>query len=306
MPDTVKTSASDIQAGDWVDASVPRPLQPYFRLARLDRPIGTWLLLFPCWWSLSLAAEGWPDPLLMALFAIGALIMRGAGCTINDIADRNFDSKVARTATRPLPSGALSLKQALAFLILQLLIGLLILAQLNPFTIAIGVVSLGLITVYPFMKRITYWPQAVLGLTFSWGALLGWAAVWGELAAPAVILYAAGFFWTLGYDTIYAHLDKEDDILIGVRSTALRLDRATPPWLVVFFGLAAGLIGVAGGLVGLGWPFYVGLVIGAGHLIWQALSVDIDNPADCLAKFKSNRLFGWIILFAVVAGRQIP
>jgi 4-hydroxybenzoate polyprenyltransferase len=293
----------DIPVGNWIDRRVPAVIRPYLRLMRLDRPIGTWLLLFPCWWSAALAAPSWPDPVLFALFATGAVVMRGAGCTVNDIADHEFDAKVARTAGRPIPSGAVSVRQAVLFLLLLLGLGLLILVQLPPFAIAVGAASLLLVFPYPLMKRITWWPQAWLGLTFNWGALLGWAAVRGEIGAPAVALYAAGWLWTLGYDTIYAHQDKDDDVLIGVKSTALRLGDATPRWLVGFYGGALALIAAAGWLAGLSWPFWPLLAAAGLQLAWQIRSVRIDDGADCLDKFKSNRFFGWALLAAIVAGR---
>ena len=303
MTDTVKSAASDIPALSWIDRLAPAAMRPYLRLARLDRPIGTWLLLFPCWWSVALAARTLPDPWLMALFAAGAVVMRGAGCTVNDLADREFDARVTRTAGRPIPSGEVSVPSALVFLGLQLLAGLLVLAQFNTFAIVLGAASLILIAVYPFMKRVTYWPQAVLGLTFNWGALLGWAAVHGELAAPALALYAGGVFWTLGYDTIYAHQDKDDDLMIGLKSSALKLGDATRVWLFVFYGGAAALLALAGTLAGLAWPFYAALALAGAQLAWQAGRVDTGVPKDCLAKFKSNRLFGWIVLGGIIAGR---
>jgi 4-hydroxybenzoate polyprenyltransferase len=293
----------DIPVECWIDRWLPAAWRPYCRLMRLDRPIGTWLLLFPCWWSAALAAEGWPDLWLFALFAIGAVVMRGAGCTVNDWADRDFDGKVARTAARPIPSGAVSPRQALLFLVAQLLVGLLVLLQLNWFAIGVGAASLLLVFPYPFMKRITYWPQAWLGLTFNWGALVGWAAVRGDLDWAPVLLYIAGLFWTLGYDTIYAHQDKEDDILVGVKSTALALGENTVAALWGFYGLALILIAAAGWSAGLAWPFWPLLGVAAAHLAWQAWRVDIDDSSDCLAKFKSNRHFGWLLLLAFVAGR---
>ena len=298
-------SRTDIAVGGWLDRYAPAPVRPYARLMRLDRPIGTWLLLWPCWWSLALAAPGWPDPWLMALFAVGALVMRGAGCTVNDIADRDIDGRVARTATRPLPSGDVSLTQALVLLGVLLALGLAILVQLGIVAIWLGVTALPLIGLYPFMKRITWWPQAWLGLTFNWGALIGWAAVTGTVGAPPLALYAAGIAWTLGYDTIYAHQDKEDDALIGVKSSARRLGEATRPWLYAFYAVAVALIGVAGWLAGLAWPFYLGLGLAAAQLAWQAARVDIDAPADCLATFKSNKWLGLIVFAAIVAGRVI-
>jgi len=300
---STQTLNGDIPVGDWIDRRLPPALRPYCRLMRLDRPIGTWLLLFPCWWSTAMAGDGLPDLWLCTLFAVGAVVMRGAGCTVNDWADRNFDGKVARTASRPIPSGAVSPNQALAFLGLELLIGLAILVQLPLFAVKVGAASLLLVFPYPFMKRFTHWPQAWLGLTFNWGALVGWAAVRGELDWPPVLLYAAGLFWTLGYDTIYAHQDKEDDILVGVKSTALALGENTVPWLWRFYGLTIALIAAAGWTAGLGWAFWPLLAVAGLHLLWQIRRVDIHDSADCLAKFKSNRHFGWLLLAALVAGR---
>lgn len=300
---TAPTLDGDIPVGNWIDRRAPAATRPYLRLMRLDRPIGTWLLLFPCWWSITLAGGGWPDLWLCALFAVGAVVMRGAGCTINDIADHKFDAQVERTRGRPIPSGAVSLKRAWAFLAAQLLVGLAILVQLNGFAIGMGVASLLLVFPYPLMKRITWWPQAWLGLTFNWGALMGWAAVRGEVGAPALLLYAAGILWTLGYDTIYAHQDKEDDALIGVKSTALRLGAATPRWVSVFYAGTVLLIAAAGWAAGLSWLFYPLLALAAGQLAWQVARGNIDDSADCLTKFKSNRYFGWLLLAAIVAGK---
>jgi 4-hydroxybenzoate polyprenyltransferase len=301
-------AASDIAAGDWIERYAPRPVQPYLRLARVDRPIGTWLLLIPCWWGLALAtiSGGGVHPATALvygiLFAVGAFVMRGAGCTWNDILDRDFDARVARTATRPIPSGAVGVPQAAAFLALQLLTGLAVLLCFNGFTILIAIASLLLVAVYPLMKRVTYWPQAFLGLTFNWGALVGWAAVTGGMATPALLLYAAGFFWTLGYDTIYAHQDKEDDVLIGVKSSALRLGGNTRPWLWVFYAAAVSLLAAAFRIAGLAWPSFAVLAIAAALLAQQAAAVDLDDPRDCLAKFKANRLAGLVVLAAILAG----
>jgi 4-hydroxybenzoate polyprenyltransferase len=299
------SSFTDIRRGDWVDRLVPSRLKPYCRLARLDRPIGSWLLLFPGWWSIALAAPagGLPSVRLLILFAIGAVVMRGAGCTINDMADREFDRQVVRTAGRPIASGAISMPRAFAFLALQLAIGLVILLQLSPLAIALGIASLALIVTYPFMKRVTYWPQAFLGLTFNWGALLGYAAARDRLNVAPLLLYAAGIAWTLVYDTIYAHQDKEDDALIGVRSTALKFGAASRSWLTIFAAamllLLAALIAVAG----LG-PFAWLALLGVGlHLAWQIARVDFDDPADCLAKFRANRWLGWILLAGILLGR---
>jgi 4-hydroxybenzoate polyprenyltransferase len=285
----------------WVDR-LPQRLRPFAVLARWDRPIGTWLLLWPCWWAVALA-PGWPDLRLLALFAIGAVAMRGAGCVVNDLADRDLDAKVARTRHRPLASGQLSVAEASAFLVLQLLVGLVILLSFNRVTVLLALASMPLVIVYPFMKRITWWPQAFLGLTFNWGALVGWSAVTGGLAAPALTLYAAGLLWTLGYDTIYAHQDKVDDALIGVRSTARRLGAATIPWLWLFYGGALALIGLAGWLVAMAPGFYLMLALAGAHLAWQVRTLEPDDPQSCLARFRSNREFGLLVFLALLLGK---
>jgi 4-hydroxybenzoate polyprenyltransferase len=302
-------AGTDMPAQGWVDRLLPAPLRPYAKLMRLDRPIGTWLLLWPCWWSLVWALERAPATgrewlylaWLYVLFGVGAMVMRGAGCTYNDIVDRDFDTKVERTRTRPIPSGQVSVKQAIGFMLLLLLVGLAILLQLNWFAVAMGAGSLLLVFTYPLMKRITYWPQFVLGLAFNWGALLGWAAVAGSLSWAPALLYIGGIAWTLGYDTIYAHQDKEDDILVGVKSTALKLGAATRPWLAGFYIAALALFATAGIADGLGWPFYAALGLGAVQLAWQVADVDLDDAADCLVKFKSNRYFGWILAAGLFA-----
>ena len=252
-----------------------------------------------------MAATEWPDWTLLALFGIGAVAMRGAGCTLNDLVDRDFDAQVARTRTRPLPSGAVTPRQALLFMALQLAVGAAVLFSFNRFAIAVGLAVLVLIATYPFMKRITYWPQLFLGLNFNWGALLGWAAVRGELALAPALLYAGGIAWTLGYDTIYAHQDKEDDVRIGVKSSALALGASTRPFLFVFYGAAAALWTVAGASAGLAWPFYLGVALAAMQMAWQAARIDIDDPEDCLAKFRSNRLVGWALLLGAIAAHRI-
>lgn len=301
------SDASDIRRGDWVDRMLPGGWRPYARLARLDRPIGTWLLYLPCLWGLALGWQAQPLPAaqmfwLVVLFAIGAVVMRGAGCTVNDLLDRDLDRRVARTATRPIASGAVTPRQALAFLAAQMALGLLILLQLNRFSWGLGVAVLVLVFTYPLAKRVTDWPQAVLGLTFNWGALLGYAAVTGSLAAPAAIAYAAGFFWTLGYDTVYAHQDKEDDAIVGVRSSALALGERTRPALVVFYALTVALLAAAGWMAGLGSWTYAGLAALALHFAWQVRTVDIDDPKGCLAIFKANRDAGLIVAAALAIG----
>jgi 4-hydroxybenzoate polyprenyltransferase len=302
MGGIISSSPSDIPRGNWLDRRVPKGLRPYARLMRLDRPIGTWLLLFPCWWSLALAWRGLEDLWLYALFGAGAVVMRGAGCTYNDICDKDFDAKVARTADRPLPSGEVSVRAAWAFLAAQLLVGLAILLMLPPFAVAVGAASLILVFTYPLMKRITFWPQLFLGFAFNWGALLGWAAIAGPLTDAPILLYLGGIFWTLGYDTIYAHQDKRDDPAAGVKSTALRLQLTSRPWIATWYVLTVVLFAMSGAAASLGWPFYVGLALGAAQLAWQIGGVDLDDPKDCLAKFRSNRLFGWLVLAGILAG----
>jgi 4-hydroxybenzoate polyprenyltransferase len=301
-------TASDIRTGDWIDRHVPRAARPYLRLARIDRPIGTWLLLIPGWWGLALATAAvrgpnpWDSLVYAALFAVGALVMRGAGCTWNDILDRDIDARVARTATRPIPSGAVSVRQAVAFLVFQLLLGLAVLLCFNGFAIALAIASLLLVALYPLMKRVTYWPQLFLGLTFNWGALVGWAAVTGGLEAPALLLYAAGIFWTLGYDTIYAHQDKEDDILIGVKSTALRLGSATRSWVWGFYAAMMALTVVAGAMAGLSWLFHIALIVPALMLARQTQTLDIDDAVGCLARFRAHRWVGLAVLASLLLG----
>ncbi len=297
----------DARPTNWVDRSAPAFARPYLKLMRADRPIGVWLLLWPCWWALAMASPAFEGPLLsllgmFALFAVGAYVMRGAGCTYNDIVDRDFDAKVDRTARRPLPSGQVTLWQAIAFLALQLLIGFLVLVQFNLFTIWLGVASLGFIALYPFMKRWVWWPQAFLGLTFNWGALMGWTAITGELAPAPVLLFVGAFFWTLAYDTIYAHQDKEDDALIGVKSSARALGEKTMPFLAVAYTQAVVLFGLAGYFAEMDWIFYIFLAFFAAHLAWQVRRVKIDDPVICLSVFKSNRDAGAILFIAWFLG----
>ncbi|XP_022622686.1 4-hydroxybenzoate polyprenyltransferase, mitochondrial [Seriola dumerili] len=285
--------------------SAPAPVQPYLRLMRLDKPIGTWLLYLPCTWSIALAADPGclPDLGMLTLFGTGALLMRGAGCTINDMWDRDFDKKVFRTATRPIASGEISRMQALVFLGGQLSLALGVLLCLNYYSIALGAASLSLVVTYPLMKRITYWPQFVLGLTFNWGALLGWSAVKGSCDWSVCLpLYFSGVMWTLIYDTIYAHQDKEDDIKVGVRSTALRFQEQTKPWLSGFtVAMMSGLV-VAGVSAEQTLPYYGVLSTVAIHLMHQIYTLDINKPEDCWKKFASNRNLGLLLFLGIVAG----
>jgi 4-hydroxybenzoate polyprenyltransferase len=293
------TRIADAPAQNWVDRLLPEGLKPYARLSRLDRPIGWWLLLLPCWWSLTLAqitsGGGLPDLRYAFLFLAGAIVMRGAGCTLNDIVDRNLDARVERTRGRPIPSGAVDVPAAVVYLVLQSLVGLVILLQFNRVTIVTGAASLLIVAVYPFMKRLTYWPQIVLGLAFNWGALVGWAAVQGSLGPAAFALYAGGLFWTLAYDTIYAHQDREDDVLIGVKSTALKLGETSPAWIAGFFAAALLLLDAAVWLAGGGILSHIGIAAALVHAAWQVRRLDIDDPVRCLSLFRSNRDFGLII-----------
>ena len=295
---------ADAVTHDWV-ARLPVRVQPYLRLMRLDRPIGTWLLFWPCALGLLLGAtqgdrpfEGWRDLWLLVLFGIGSVVMRGAGCTYNDIVDRDIDAKVARTRGRPIPSGAVSVRDAWLFLVAQCLVGLVVLVQLNLFAIELGAASLVLVAAYPFMKRITWWPQAWLGLTFNWGALLGFAAETGMIDAADAMLYAGLFFWTLGYDTIYAHQDKDDDALIGVKSTALLLGERSRSWILGFYAAAFTLVLAAGFTEHAGWPFVVAMLAAGGHLLWQVHTLDIERPERCLKLFRANRDTGALMALA--------
>ncbi|XP_019731743.1 4-hydroxybenzoate polyprenyltransferase, mitochondrial [Hippocampus comes] len=285
--------------------AAPGPVRPYLRLMRLDKPIGTWLLYLPCSWSIALAAEPGclPDLGMLALFGAGAVLMRGAGCTVNDMWDKELDKKVGRTATRPIACGAVSRPQALVFLGGQLSLALGVLLCLNYYSIALGAASLSLVVTYPLMKRITHWPQLVLGLTFNWGALLGWAAVRGACDWSVCLpLYFSGVMWTLVYDTIYAHQDKEDDIKAGIRSTALRLGERTKPWLCGFGAAMTAGLAAAGLQAGQSGPYYAALAAVTLHLARQISTLDVDEPEDCWKKFVSNRNLGLLLLLGIVAG----
>ena len=349
-PDERKVA--DHVRGHWVHRALPLWAWPYAQLARWERPIGWWLLLWPCWWSLALATgvdahpSGVPAngrefgpvldgfrPLFFCnlvgygvacktlsfiatalLFMLGAIAMRGAGCTWNDLADHRLDASVARTASRPLPSGRVGRRGAVIFLGLQLLVGFAVLVALsappgglavNGFAFLLGVSSLGIVALYPFAKRVTDWPQVVLGLAFSWGALMGWAVLFGEVALPALTLYAAAIAWTVGYDTIYAHQDREDDALIGVRSTARLFGKATKPALLVLYGLALALMALAFAQAGTAWPAYAGLLAGAVHMGWQIVALDIDDAENCLRLFRSNTVFGWLVFAGLLAAALV-
>ncbi len=298
---------TDIVAGGWI-ARLPRAWAPYALLARLDRPIGAWLLFLPGLWSIVLASPGGTIGLaaavrLVALFAVGSGLMRAAGCVVNDMWDRDMDRQVTRTAGRPLASGAVRMRGAAAFLAVLLAISLVILLQLNRLAQELGVASLLLVAVYPLAKRVTWWPQAMLGLTFGWGAPMGYAAAAGRIDAPALLLYAAAIAWILGYDTIYAHQDREDDALIGVRSTARLFGARTRPFLAACYGATVALLAAAGWRAGLPAAFFAALLLPAALLARQIWRLDIDDPARCLALFKANREVGLAIGAAILIGR---
>ncbi|MEP0942692.1 MAG: 4-hydroxybenzoate octaprenyltransferase [Rhizobiaceae bacterium] len=323
MNETISNRVADAPADIWVYRLLPSSIWPYAQLARWDRPIGWWLLLWPCWWSLALSVgvrmemsaigEGAGSIFILLLgllyFWLGAVMMRGAGCTYNDIVDTQIDAKVARTASRPIPSGRVTKKKAIFFMGLQALVGLFCLVSLsglaqttfNEFTLVLGISSLLVVAAYPFAKRVTDWPQLVLGLAFSWGALMGWAVVFGDLAWPPLLMYLGSILWVIGYDTMYAHQDKEDDALIGVRSTARLFGERTKPALIVLYAATLVLFAGAFSVAGAGWPAYLALVIGCGHMIWQVTALNIDDADNCLALFKSNSIFGWIVFAGLMA-----
>ncbi len=314
LPGTPDGQVADATPLNWVDRFAPVWTRPYLRLSRADRPIGTWLLLLPCWWAALLAAATQGGPDLGTLWIVigcgfGAFLMRGAGCTWNDITDRKFDAEVARTRSRPIPSGQVSVKQALAWMIVQALLGFAILLTFNLPAIVLGILSLTTVAIYPFAKRFTWWPQVFLGLAFNWGALLAWTAETGRLQAPALVLYLAGIAWTLFYDTIYAHQDTEDDALIGVKSTARLFGDQSERWLRRFLVIAVLLMACATlmALVPLGNPLALVLGLGAAwamgwHMVWQMRQLDKDDPDCCLMLFRANRDTGLLVaLFLALA-----
>lgn len=311
LEERIKKAPEDTEKQSWVHKLSPNFAWGYLQLMRADRPIGTWLLLWPGLWSIILVSHYYgdqaaiPNIKLLLIFSVGAFVMRGAGCVVNDLWDRDADAKVERTKARPLPSGRVSVSGALIFLVALCLIGLIILLQLNQFTQLVGAASLILVVIYPLMKRITYWPQLMLGFTFNWGALLGWSAVSGTIELPAVILYISGIFWTLGYDTIYAHQDREDDALVGVKSTALKFADNTPIWIAGFYLTAFTLFICAGWFGKMGLSFYVVMIAAAFHFIYQVRTLDINDRALCLKLFKSNHHFGFIVFTALLVGHLI-
>jgi len=304
---------ADAPSGHWVYRVLPRVLWPYAQLARWDRPIGWQLLLWPCWWSVAMAASAHAQPGAplasvmpslwhLLLFLAGAIAMRGAGCTYNDLVDEDFDAMVERTRSRPLPSGQVSRRQAWGFLVVQALVGLAVLLQFNWFTVALGVASLAIVAVYPFAKRVTDWPQFVLGLAFSWGAPMGWAAHFGSLELAPALLYFGSILWVIGYDTIYAHQDKEDDALVGVRSTARLFGARTKQALVLLYGGALLFFFVAFANAAVPMPALAGLLAAGAHMWRQIRVLDIDDPDQCLRLFRSNNIVGWLIFLGLLGG----
>jgi len=282
-------------------------INPYLRLMRLDKPTGTWLLLIPCWWGVALSAQYFPNLWYMFLFAVGAVVMRGAGCVVNDIYDRNLDGRVDRTRSRPLASGEINLLQALAFLAFLMFVGLCLLLLFNRPTIFLGIASLLFVFTYPLMKRITWWPQLFLGFTFNWGVLMGGMAMTEELDFPHILAYIAGIFWTLGYDTIYAHQDKRDDVLVGIKSTALLFGEKSRLWVSLFYVLTIVFLALAGWAAGdgMGQGYFWGLLAAAVFAAIQLILWKPDDPENCWKRFKSNRDFGLIMLAAMIVGKMI-
>ncbi len=299
-PGAAGERVADAPPDNWVDRLAPPAWRPWLRLMRADRPIGTWLLLIPCWWGVTLAVidSGWRwlDLWLYPAFAVGAFLMRGAGCVWNDVTDRDLDARVARTRSRPIPSGQVSVRGALLFMVALSLGGLLILLTLNRAAILLGLASLGPVAVYPFAKRFTWWPQIFLGIAFNWGALIGWTAHTGSLGLPALYLYLAGIAWTLHYDTIYAHQDREDDALVGIRSTARLFERDTPFWLWLFTGLTVVFAALAILFAHGGWWGLVGALGLGAFMAWQIRELDIDDPGRCLSLFRATRWGGLLFL----------
>ena len=300
---------ADAPPSNWVDRWAPESWRPYLRLGRFDRPIGAWLLLFPCWWSQTLAQIAAGETFLnfgyLVLFAIGALSMRAAGCAYNDYIDRDIDAKVHRTANRPIPSRQVSPEAALVFVAAMACIGLAVLLNFNWFTIWLAISSLLIVAAYPFAKRVIPYPQLVLGFAFSWGALVGWAAVKGSLGLPALALFTGCVFWTIGYDTIYAHQDKEDDALLGLGSTALKFGDNTVSTVGALYGLAAIFWLVAGALAGAHLVYFLAVALVFLQMSWQVATLDVDDSANCLRRFQSNRDVGVAVFLGLVADKAL-
>ncbi len=307
--DETVEAIADAPASNWVDRLAPPSLRPYLRLGRFDRPIGIWLLLFPCWWSQTLAEVAsdapFPNIWYLTLFAIGAAAMRASGCAYNDLVDRDIDGRVQRTKNRPIPSGQITPIEAIIFIVATALIGLLVLVNFNRATIWLAMASLLIVAAYPFAKRLISYPQLVLGLAFNWGALVGWVAIKGSLDWAPIVLYIGCVLWTIGYDTIYAHQDKEDDALLGLGSTALRFGDDTVSYVGALYGLAVVLWLLAGALAGAHLVYFLAVTLVFLQMSWQVSTLDIRDPANCLRRFRSNRDVGIAVFLGLVADMML-
>ncbi|MDJ1635702.1 4-hydroxybenzoate octaprenyltransferase [Rhizobium rhizogenes] len=293
---------SDIHRGDWVERRLPITWRPFARLARLDRPVGIWLTLFPCWAALVQASHGFPDLRQLAIFSLGALLMRSAGSTVNDIADRKFDGHVERTRFRPLASGQTGVPQALAFLAIQLALAASLLSFLTPYTRLVAICVLPLVFVYPLCKRFTHWPQAVLGAAFNWGMLMAWAEVTGHIPLGAVLMWAGAIAWQIGYDTVYAYVDVRDDSRLGLKSTAILFGRNGKIWIGVFYASTVGAWSLGGWLLGMSLPYAIGMLVIAAHLAWQTWRIDLSRPEVNFRLFLANILTGGLLASAAFIG----
>lgn len=302
MTSATHNDLTDIHKGDWVDRILPQVMRPYTRLARLDRPVGIWLTLFPCWAALFQAAHGLPDLRDLVVFTLGAFLMRSAGSTINDMADRNFDGHVERTRFRPLANGELSLFRALVFLAVQLTLAASLLFFLTPFARLLAVSVLPLVVLYPFCKRFTHWPQAVLGAAFNWGMLVAWAQIAGHVPAGAVLMWAGAIAWQIGYDTTYGYVDVKDDRRLGLKSTAILFGAHGKALIGLFYALTVLAWSAGGWLLGMSWPYAVGMVVIAAHLGWQSLRFDIARPEINFRLFLANILTGALLAVAALTG----
>jgi len=296
---------NDIYFDDWVERWLPRSWRPYARLCRLDRPIGIWLTLLPCLVALVQAADGWPQPLRVLIFSLGALLMRGIGCTVNDMCDRNFDKHVERTRFRPLTTGQLSLRQAIWFLLGQLAVCALLLFFINEISRWLALAMLPFVFVYPLCKRVTYWPQAVLGICFNWGMLMAWSDTRGAVPLAAVAMWAGAVCWQIGYDSIYAYVDMRDDRRLGLRSTAMRFAQAGKRWIGSFYAAAITVWAWGGYAIGMRWPYYLGMAVLALQLAWQLKRFDPQHPERNFGLFRANLWTGALLVAAALAGTLI-
>ncbi|NTI24870.1 4-hydroxybenzoate octaprenyltransferase [Rhizobium rhizogenes] len=297
-----RSDLSDIHPGDWVDRRLPVAWRPYTRLARLDRPVGIWLTLFPCWAALIQTSNGLPSLRQIVVFTLGALIMRSAGSTVNDIADRKFDGHVERTRLRPLASGQIGTLEAIVFLVVQLALAASLLFFLTPYTRLIAVCVLPLVFIYPLCKRFTYWPQAVLGAAFNWGMLMAWAEVVGNIPVGALLMWAGAITWQIGYDTVYAYVDLKDDAHLGLKSTAILFDRHGKAWIGFFYALTVVAWSLGGWFVGMSLPYALGMLVITVHLAWQVWQIDLSRPEINYRLFLANILTGVMLAAAALLG----